>query len=102
MLTASQGTLNLFYSPFNQHSTVHNTSVNTSNNSEKLQLCIDYWIEDKDTKQNTKETLKTIEFIPLKQHIKVLSQCLNDHIKWPILDGHECTCQKRWTQQITR
>ena len=61
------------FSPFNQHSAVHNTSVNTSNNSEKLQLCIDYWIEDKDTKQNTKETLKTIEFIPLKQHIKVRS-----------------------------
>jgi len=64
-------TLSPTSSPFNQHSAVHNNPISTSNNSEKLQLCIDYWIEDKDTKQNTKETLKTIEFIPLKQHIKM-------------------------------
>lgn len=62
-------TLSPTSSPFNQHSTIHNTSINTSN--EKLQLCIDYWTEDKDTKQNTKETLKTIDFIPFKQHIKM-------------------------------
>ena len=38
---------------------------------EKLQLCIDYWAEDKDSKQNLKETLKSIEFRPTKSGMKV-------------------------------
>ena len=53
-------------SPFNQ-----TPNHGSYSNSEKLQLCIDYWSEDKEGKQSAKETLRSIEFTPLKQYIKV-------------------------------
>ena len=59
-------TLSPTSSPFS-----HGQGQSAYSGTEKLQLCIDYWSEDKDGKQSAKETLRSIEFTPLKQSIKV-------------------------------
>lgn len=43
--------------------------------SEKLHLSIEYWTEDKSSKQSIKETLRSLEFQPTKNSILMKLQC---------------------------
>merc|ERR1712228_263336 len=42
--------------------------------SEKLHLAIDYWTEDKSSKQSIKETLRSLEFQPTKNSVLMKMQ----------------------------
>jgi len=66
-------TLSPTSSPFNHHSSgsIQASNIGSGEKNQKLQLSIDYWIEEKDNKQNTKETLHYIKFIPQKQNIRM-------------------------------